>query len=113
MMAAMVSAAPCNMGGEILVPPSGQVKLKDKTTPVIEQVSKSGGVNCTAFLRVWSYLLVNGSLPPASCVLPSLCPYCFGGGSRIHRVLVGALQLHWQRCRRRKHFLPIQIIFTS
>ncbi|CAM9888508.1 unnamed protein product [Ectocarpus sp. 4 AP-2014] len=39
-MAAMVSAAPCNVGGEIVVPPSGQVKLKDKTTPVIEQVAK-------------------------------------------------------------------------
>ncbi|CAN0112648.1 unnamed protein product, partial [Ectocarpus sp. 8 AP-2014] len=39
-MSAMVSAAPCNVVGEILVPPSGQVKLKDKTTPVIEQVAK-------------------------------------------------------------------------
>lgn len=48
-MAPMVSAAPGNLDMEILVPPSGQVKLKDKKLPVIDQVSKSGGVNGTAF----------------------------------------------------------------
>lgn len=37
-MATMVSAAHSGMGGDILVPPDGMVKLKDKTIPVIEQV---------------------------------------------------------------------------
>lgn len=37
-MAAMVSAARNGMGGDVLVPPDGVVKLKDKTIPVIEQV---------------------------------------------------------------------------
>lgn len=40
-MAAMVSAA-CSrssgMDGNVLVPPDGLVKLKDKITPVIDQV---------------------------------------------------------------------------
>ncbi|CAN0340436.1 unnamed protein product, partial [Ectocarpus fasciculatus] len=39
-MAPMVSAAPGNLDMEILVPPSGQVKLKDKKLPVIDQVAK-------------------------------------------------------------------------
>lgn len=39
-MAAMVSAVHSSNGmdGNILVPPDGLVKLKDKVTPVIEQV---------------------------------------------------------------------------
>ena len=42
-MAAMVSAAHNGTGGDILVPPDGVVKLKDKTIPVIEQVRLVGG----------------------------------------------------------------------
>lgn len=39
-MAAIVSAAPSSgMDGNMLIPPDGLVKLKDKTIPVIEQVS--------------------------------------------------------------------------
>lgn len=37
-MAVLVSAARNGMGGDVLVPPDGVVKLKDKTIPVIEQV---------------------------------------------------------------------------
>lgn len=38
-MATMVSAAHSEIGGgDVLVPPDGVVKLKDKTIPVIEQV---------------------------------------------------------------------------
>ncbi|CAM9242641.1 unnamed protein product [Pylaiella littoralis] len=40
-MAAIVSAAPSSeMDGNMLIPPDGLVKLKDKTIPVIEQVVK-------------------------------------------------------------------------
>lgn len=39
-MATMVSTAQNSMGGDILVPPDGLVKLKDKTIPVTEQVGQ-------------------------------------------------------------------------
>lgn len=38
-MAAMAPIAHSVMNGSILVPPNGLVKLKDKTIPVIEQVT--------------------------------------------------------------------------